>query len=88
MFRRGKGAGVNNRFKPTYEFIPDSEEPDVVMEEEMDDGECDVIHLPSSETKKRLPGIKLLEQYKKQHKKKIKKERLHKLMKNLIITEF
>ena len=89
-FNIGRGVS-NNRFKTTSTFTPleDSNNEPEPMEDEEYEEEEDIIKLEPITEKKRLPGMKLLEKYEKNKKKvKIKEERLHKLMKSIIISDF
>jgi hypothetical protein len=86
MFSRGGRA--QSRFVPKREFIPVNQPVDMEDEDDIDgDGLLkldDVNELKVNQ----YPGMKLLEKIQNQKKKKIKTERLARLMSNLIIQEF
>jgi hypothetical protein len=89
MFSRGGRA--QSRFVPKREFIPVNQPAD--MEDEFDDDDIDGDGLLKLDDVNELkvnqyPGMKLLEKIQKQKKKKIKTDRLARLMSNLIIQEF
>jgi hypothetical protein len=86
MFSRGGRA--QSRFVPKREFIPVNQPAEMEDEDDIDgDGLLkldDVNELKVNQ----YPGMKLLEKIQKQKKKKIKTDRLARLMSNLIIQEF